>query len=76
MAMKSHPYADALPLLEGEAFDALAADIKENGLREPIVTFDGAILDWRNLTGRAWRQESSRDSWTTGTTIRWRSSSR
>ena len=46
--MKTHPYADILPLLEGEAFDALVADIKANGLLEPITIHEGMILDGRN----------------------------
>jgi hypothetical protein len=46
--MKAHPYADVLPLLEGEAFDALVADIKANGLLEPITIHEGLILDGRN----------------------------
>jgi N6-adenosine-specific RNA methylase IME4/ParB-like chromosome segregation protein Spo0J len=46
--MKSHPYADVLPLLEGEAFDALVADIRANGLLEPITIHEGMILDGRN----------------------------
>ena len=46
--MKSHPYADILPLLEGAAFDSLVADIKANGLLEPITIHDGQILDGRN----------------------------
>jgi hypothetical protein len=46
--MKFHPYADILPLLEGEAFDALAADIAANGLLEPITIHEGMILDGRN----------------------------
>jgi MT-A70/ParB-like nuclease domain len=46
--MKPHPYADILPLLEGEAFDSFVADIKTNGLLEPITIHEGMILDGRN----------------------------
>jgi N6-adenosine-specific RNA methylase IME4/ParB-like chromosome segregation protein Spo0J len=46
--MKAHPYADILPLLEGEAFDSLVADIRANGLLEPITIHQGLILDGRN----------------------------
>ena len=46
--MKAHPYADILPLLEGEAFDSLVADIRANGLMEPITIYEGMILDGRN----------------------------
>jgi hypothetical protein len=35
-------------LLQGREFDELVADITVNGLREPIVIFDGQILDGRN----------------------------
>ncbi len=43
-----HPLATIFPPITGEAFQELAADIAENGLREPITTLDGAILDGRN----------------------------
>jgi N6-adenosine-specific RNA methylase IME4 len=46
--MKAHPYANILPLLEGEAFDSLVADIRANGLMEPITIHEGMILDGRN----------------------------
>jgi N6-adenosine-specific RNA methylase IME4 len=46
--MKAHPVADLLPLLEGEAFDSLVADIQANGLLEPITIHEGLILDGRN----------------------------
>jgi hypothetical protein len=47
--LEFHPYADLFPLIEGEEFDALVADIKANGLHEPIMLYDdGKILDGRN----------------------------
>ncbi len=44
----AHPIADIFPMLEGDAFDQIAEDIRERGLREPIITFEGKILDGRN----------------------------
>jgi hypothetical protein len=46
--MKFHPYSEVFPLIEGTDFDALVADIKEHGQREPIWMYDGKILDGRN----------------------------
>jgi ParB-like chromosome segregation protein Spo0J len=46
--LKFHPLADLLPLMEGEEFDALVADIKASGLRERIMLYEGKILDGRN----------------------------
>lgn len=43
-----HSLADLFPLIEGKEFDELVSSIRENGLREPIVLFEGAILDGRN----------------------------
>lgn len=43
-----HPLANIFPWLEGAANDALREDIRQNGVREPIVFLDGAILDGRN----------------------------
>lgn len=44
----NHPYADAWPMLGAEELDELAADIKANGLREPVVLYGDKILDGRN----------------------------
>ena len=45
-----HPFADAFPLIDGEEFVQLVADIKKNGLREPILlNHDRTVLvDGRN----------------------------
>lgn len=44
----AHQLATIFPMIEGEELNALAADIRDNGLREPIVLLDGTILDGRN----------------------------
>ncbi|MCV0371685.1 hypothetical protein [Filomicrobium sp.] len=46
--LKAHPLADLFPMMEGEAFTDLVHDIKEHGLREPIVLLDDEVLDGRN----------------------------
>src|SRR3954447_10880817 len=44
-----HPLAELLPMLGDADLDRMAADIKANGLRIPIVLHrDGFILDGRN----------------------------
>jgi hypothetical protein len=44
-----HPLANLFEPMEGEELQALADDIKENGLRELIIcTEDGRIIDGRN----------------------------
>jgi hypothetical protein len=48
MNMEFHPIADVFPLMEGQDFEELAQSIKENGQRDPIMTFNELILDGRN----------------------------
>jgi hypothetical protein len=47
MTLEFHPLANIFPLLEGEAFEELVADIKANGLREKIDLYQGKIVDGR-----------------------------
>jgi ParB-like chromosome segregation protein Spo0J len=46
-SMPPHPLADIFPPLDEDGLRALAEDIRANGLREPIVLYEGAILDGR-----------------------------
>lgn len=43
-----HPLANIFPLIEGQDFLALVEDVRVNGLREAVITFEGQILDGRN----------------------------
>lgn len=46
--MNAHPAADLFPMMDAERLAELAEDISAHGLRDPIVTFEGKILDGRN----------------------------
>jgi ParB-like chromosome segregation protein Spo0J len=47
--VRVHPAAELFPLMRGQEFTDLVNNIKDNGLREPIVfTPDGQLLDGRN----------------------------
>lgn len=43
-----HPYAEAFPWIEGKAFEEFKEDIRQRGIIEPIVMFEGMLLDGRN----------------------------
>lgn len=43
-----HDYANLFPMLDASGQDALRADIQRHGVREPVVLFQGRILDGRN----------------------------
>src|ERR1051325_4276522 len=46
--LKVHPLADAFPPLPEDEKRRLAESIAQNGLRIPIMIFEGQILDGRN----------------------------
>jgi protein gp37 len=44
-----HPAADLFPMVKGDEFRELCADVKERGLAQPITIWtDGTLLDGRN----------------------------
>ena len=43
-----HPLANIFPLIEGQAYQDLLADVLKHGVREPIWIYEGQILDGRN----------------------------
>lgn len=46
--MEFHEYSNFLPLMQGEDFESLVEDIRENGLLHAITLYDGKIIDGRN----------------------------
>jgi N6-adenosine-specific RNA methylase IME4 len=46
--MEFHEVANIFPMMSGEEFESLKADIQNNGLHEPIWTHDSKIIDGRN----------------------------
>lgn len=46
--MRAHYVANFFPLMEGKQFSDFVEDIRQNGLQEPIITYQGEILDGRN----------------------------
>jgi hypothetical protein len=48
MKYENHRFADFFPMMTAEELEVLTADIAQNGLRHPIVLFEGKILDGRN----------------------------
>lgn len=43
-----HPLCSAFPLMIGDEFAELVADIKQHGQRDPVTLYRGEILDGRN----------------------------
>jgi ParB-like chromosome segregation protein Spo0J len=48
MVYEFHPLANLFPLIEGQAYQDLMADVLRHGVREPVWVYEGKILDGRN----------------------------
>lgn len=46
--LRPHPLAEAIPAMSDPEYVELRDDIEENGLLQPIILFDGQILDGRH----------------------------
>ena len=68
MKLLSHRLANHFPMMGAKELDALTNDIRRNGLRQPIVKYQGKVLDGRHRVlacqkaGRALRFETYRGS--------------
>lgn len=47
-SLADHPHASLMPMMDDESFARLRADIAKNGVRQPIVLYQGFVLDGRN----------------------------
>ena len=56
-ALRAHPIAELVPDMTPDQYGALRDDIREHGMRTPIVMYEGMLLDGRNRT-RAWQDIS------------------
>jgi ParB-like nuclease domain len=48
MKLEPHPFSSMFPPISDDDFTTLVADIKANGLLQPIVVYQGKILDGNN----------------------------
>lgn len=48
MNLEYHPLANIFPLIEGQAYQDLMADVLKHGVREPVWLYEDQILDGRN----------------------------
>lgn len=46
--LEFHPLANIFPLIDGQAYQDLLADVLKYGVREPVWLYEGQILDGRN----------------------------
>ena len=46
--LEFHPLANLFPLIDGPEFTELVEDVRVNGLRLPILVYEGKIIDGRN----------------------------